>query len=196
MSKREKKTQPEARPPVIIPDPPPSEPERDRMEMQTPEGVVTLTTDPNLPPSLSMGGVALGPPSPDSEMAQAVEAAINAPVAPDSPAREILEGATISEALADVHPVLAPDSPIPAVLPAPDRWMGWREVFAQARSPFKRSPPFVVRLSAEDFRKALSQLDYEMEGLSRGDPRYQEACRTGRLEWYDEAGACVVLERA
>jgi hypothetical protein len=81
----------------------------------------------------------------------------------------------------------------------PEKWPGWNAAFDVARksgASGSESRTARLLLAPEEFRKALTQLDHEMEGLSRGDPRHQEACRLGTLAWWDETGACVVLERA
>lgn len=73
-------------------------------------------------------------------------------------------------------------------------WTHWDIAFEEAGkcAPDQR---LAFALPTAQFSKALSALANDHGWLAKSDPRYQEACRTGRLEWWDERGRCVVVER-
>lgn len=78
-------------------------------------------------------------------------------------------------------------------------WRDWPEAFQEAGKLNSSDPAGDQRLTftldAAAYTKALRSLDNEHGWLPKTDPRYQQACFTGRLEWWDERGRCVVLIR-
>lgn len=72
-------------------------------------------------------------------------------------------------------------------------WTHWDEAFLAAeKEPEKR---LTFTLTPPLYERALVSLASELGWLPKSDPRYQEACRTGRLEWWDGRGRCVVVVR-
>lgn len=72
-------------------------------------------------------------------------------------------------------------------------WTHWDEAFAAAdKEPEKR---LTFTLTPPLYERALVSLASEHGWLPKSDSRYQEACMTGRLNWWDGRGRCVVLVR-
>ena len=78
-------------------------------------------------------------------------------------------------------------------------WTHWDEAFELAGKCSSSEPGgdkrITFTLTPPLFERALVSLAMEHGWLPKSDPRYQEACRTGRLEWWDGRGRCVVLVR-
>lgn len=78
-------------------------------------------------------------------------------------------------------------------------WTHWDEAFELAGKCSSSEPGgdkrITFTLTPPLFERALVSLAMEHGWLPKSDPRYQAACRTGRLEWWDGRGRCVVLVR-
>jgi hypothetical protein len=78
-----------------------------------------------------------------------------------------------------------------------DSW-DWPGAF-EAAGKHQAEHPEAMRLSRvlkpDEFARALRSMWTEHGMIERSDPRVQEIGRTGRLEWWDGRGRCVVLVR-
>lgn len=76
--------------------------------------------------------------------------------------------------------------------------MNWGEQFAAAGKCASSEHPsggfIVVELAPDAYKKALEEL-VSSGRLWKADQRYQEACRDGRLTWWDELGRAVEVVR-
>lgn len=78
-------------------------------------------------------------------------------------------------------------------------WTHWDEAFELAGKCSSSEPGgdkrITFTLTPPLFERALVSLASDHGWLPKSDPRYQEACMTGRLNWWDGRGRCVVLIR-